>query len=649
MGRCATKKSRIEPQDWRPVGVAGLEEAAEAAVRSEKNSIVVAGPGSGKTELLAQRADYLLRTGICPDPKRILAISFKRDAAKNLRERVADRLPENLAERFDSWTYAAFDKQIVDRFRLAIPECWRPPTDYSIDFYEIGDRTASSIIQREASALGVGPAGYSQIKPIAWFREQFLQRLPVDPSDLAAGSLEDRIVVAAWRRYLSPKRPILSFGMISRLAELLVRANPQLLSALRSTYSHVFLDEFQDTTDLQYDFVRTSFHESKSILTAVGDTKQCIMTWAGALAGVTRQFADEYRAEPHLLRCNFRSEPELIAIIGSLAKQIEPYAVTPIHGLGKQHGEGECRVFEFADDEAEANAIAEVLTQTIEIDGISPRDVCVICRQQVSKYSDSLSTAMRARTAAVQVRDESQLQDLLSEPVVTILLDAFQVATSRTAQPVAWERLQKTLSQTTYGNTDKVVMRRNSLLSTTIEKLAVSLPGCEATGRGVGSQLLEVVKAFGVDAIKLNHEPYRQGDFFKKTLQDLATELLKRYGDKPTQSRDWTHVLSDLMGETSIPIMTIHKSKGLEYHTVVFLGLEDAAFGNLSDPDGEGNNFFVAMSRAKKRVLFTFAKNRFGRTQKRDKVEAFYGWLRVAGVPIEDGSKVKFSSRIWTY
>ncbi len=579
---------------------------------------------------------------------RVLIAPEARDAAKNLRERIAERLPEPFAERFDSWTYAAFDKQILDRFRLAIPECWRPPAGYSHDFYEINEKSAGRIVEKEASDLGIDAAEYTQVKPIAWMRECFLQKLPIDSSTMGAGTLEERIAVAAWKRYLSPKRPMLSFGMISRLAELLLRANPKLLSALRCTYSHVFLDEFQDTTDLQYDFVRTAFHGSHSILTAVGDTKQCIMTWAGALAGVTQQFADEYRAEPHILRCNFRSEPELIAIIGSLAKQIEPNAVTPIHGLGKQRGEGECRVFEFADDLAEAKALAEVLAQTIEVDGVSPRDVCVLCRKLVPKYSDKLSAAMHTRTDQVQVRDESQLQDLLSEPAVSMVLDAFQVATSLTSEPTAWERLQRNLSQTTYGNGKRHVSKRNRLLSTTIENLARSLPECQPTGNAIGKHVLEVINTFGMDAIKLSHEPYRQGDFFEKTVKDIVKELLYRYGNKSSQSLDWTSVLSDLTGETSIPMTTIHKSKELEYHTVVFLGLEDAAFGNLSDPEGEGNNFFVAMSRAKKRILFTFANHRFGGKQKRDKVDAFYSWLREAGVPIEDGSTVDFTSRIWS-
>ncbi|MEV0392925.1 UvrD-helicase domain-containing protein [Polymorphospora rubra] len=84
----------IPAADWRPSGVDDLEPAAWNALRDPGNAAVVAGPGAGKTEFLAQRATYLLQTGICPWPRRILAISFKRDAAANLGQRVAARVPE---------------------------------------------------------------------------------------------------------------------------------------------------------------------------------------------------------------------------------------------------------------------------------------------------------------------------------------------------------------------------------------------------------------------------------------------------------------------------------------------------------------------------------------------------------------------------
>ena len=91
----------IKPEDWQPSDRIRLEDAALRVVTSAGNNSVIAGPGAGKTELLAQRAFFLLQTGLCKPPQRILAISFKRDAAKTLKDRVTTRCTPEQARRFE--------------------------------------------------------------------------------------------------------------------------------------------------------------------------------------------------------------------------------------------------------------------------------------------------------------------------------------------------------------------------------------------------------------------------------------------------------------------------------------------------------------------------------------------------------------------
>src|SRR5262245_4322223 len=128
----ALLRRRIDPKDWQPVGIDELEPNALDVVRSTDNRSVIAGPGSGKTELLAQRACYLLQCGVAPVPQRILAISFKRDAAFNLAARVRARTHPELSHRFDSFTFDAFSKGLLDRFGQALPKAWRPTPNYEI-------------------------------------------------------------------------------------------------------------------------------------------------------------------------------------------------------------------------------------------------------------------------------------------------------------------------------------------------------------------------------------------------------------------------------------------------------------------------------------------------------------------------------------
>ena len=105
----------ISSEQWLPADGLTLEpNAMKAAKEQEKCLALTAGPGAGKTEMLAQRADFLFRTGTCRYPKRILAISFKVDASTNLKERVKRRCGSELASRFDSYTFHAFAKRIID-------------------------------------------------------------------------------------------------------------------------------------------------------------------------------------------------------------------------------------------------------------------------------------------------------------------------------------------------------------------------------------------------------------------------------------------------------------------------------------------------------------------------------------------------------
>src|SRR5690606_6275025 len=123
---------KIAKESWIPADGMQLEANAISIASTSGNHLVVAGPGAGKTELLAQKASYLLQTNTCSFPHRILAISFKRDAAFNLKERVRLRCGEELSRRFDSLTFDSFAKHIFDRFRQALPNKYKLTGDYDV-------------------------------------------------------------------------------------------------------------------------------------------------------------------------------------------------------------------------------------------------------------------------------------------------------------------------------------------------------------------------------------------------------------------------------------------------------------------------------------------------------------------------------------
>ena len=286
------KRNWIGKEDWCPAAGFRLEVEAMDTVINDKNTLVVAGPGAGKTELLAQRACFLLETNTCRYPKKILAISFKKDAADNLKERVELRCGKELASRFESKTYDAFAKEIVDRFKNSLDESYRPSNNYNI--------AENSDVRRAFEIAGLSFRGNQTDFNRAYGNKLSINKLPLHTDFI------DKIFIDAWNVLLKGNKDnnfesSLTFEMISRLAEYLIRTNRYIKKAIEMTYSHVFLDEFQDTTSIQYDLVKACFFKTETIITAVGDGKQRIMLWAGARKSIFEDFQNDFLSQKRTL------------------------------------------------------------------------------------------------------------------------------------------------------------------------------------------------------------------------------------------------------------------------------------------------------------------------------------------------------------
>lgn len=624
--------------DWQPRGLtSSMAPEALHGVRSLQSTLVMAGPGAGKTELLAQRASFLLETGTCPAPQRILAISFKRDAAHNLRERVHRRCGPKLAERFDSYTFDGWGKGLVDRFRLALPLAFRPTADYEIAFSLLEEHPLRDRLRAGCSAAGVSRArieGASKAQ-----LERFVSTYALGHALHSAASTLDQPLLALahhfWQTTLhTGTRSKLEFSMISALAQLLLHTNCLLALALRNTYGFVFLDEFQDTTALQYQLLRVAFHGSSAILTAVGDTKQRIMLWAGASPQVFEQFSADFGAQLVRLAVNYRSAPRLVAIQQHLINALDRHSPQVQPATTWEAHEGECRVLSYPDNHAEATDLAQLIRDWLIQDGIRPSEVCVIVRRQTAEYTRPLQRALNALGVHSQVQDA--VQDLRTEPLALLVIDAFRWCTVAQA-PKNWQALLSRYLRARGVEDVHLSAHKARRISEELTRFLTQLRPrvlASTTPADVESLVRELLGFLGEASFCLTHEQYRQSAFLHKTITGCALQLtLAR-----NKHADWTAALDEFTGIHALPMMTIHKSKGLEYHTVVFLGLEDYPFFGIgTGTDEEECNFFVAFSRAKKRVVFTHCATRFngqgvGAPQSRTAVDGLFQLLSVAGV-----------------
>jgi superfamily I DNA/RNA helicase len=146
--------------------------------------------------------------------------------------------------------------------------------------------------------------------------------------------------------------------MPGRLAELLLRVNPMVGEALRLTYSHLFMDEFQDTTQVQYDLVNTIFLGSRTVITAVGDNKQQIMRWAMAMDDPFSSYEADFQARRTPLFNNYRSSPDLVRIQHVLAQALDKRAVLPVSQTKTTISGDSCAIWDVSTPQHEAELLA---------------------------------------------------------------------------------------------------------------------------------------------------------------------------------------------------------------------------------------------------------------------------------------------------
>ena len=258
------------------------------------------------------------------------------------------------------------------------------------------------------------------------------------------------------------------------------------------------------------------------------------------------------------------------------------------------------------DEQYEAKAISADIIQKIS-DGLQPNDICILCKQLPDNYSRFIIEELHKN--GIRARIENEYQDLIKEPIIDLVLNFVSCAINR-KQPQKWESVISAVMDLycNYGGEaghsfdiiqDRIYHKLGDI------RLLIKSGSYDSNPQPVISSIRELLDDCH---IKGAFPAYRQGTYLDDLINhftDLFTqELVIALGD-------WELAINNFSGAFSIPIMTIHKSKGLEYTAVYFVGLEDSAFWNFKNqPEEDRCAFFVALSRAKKAVTFTFCNKR---------------------------------------
>ena len=590
--------SRVSKADWQPQGVEGLEDNAWKALRESEHSVLVtAGAGAGKTEFLAQKATYLLQTGICPNPKRILAISFKKDAAKNLAERVAKRCPKEQARRFYSMTFDAFTKGLWDRFRSALPAPYNSPRPYKIVIPSRNDY--EDFLNR------LGPS-FNSLSPNL-FTETLARGGNISVNQ-SYNSLMRRALLLYWKeQFFAQPEILVSFLMLNRLVKLLLKSNPYICKALQVTYPFVFLDEFQDTTYAQYDLLQTAFADRLAVFTAVGDDKQRIMGWAGAMSDAFSRFESDFSATRVSLLSNWRSHEDLVHIQHRIARLIDS-SVAQVQAKGVRTVEGSvAAIWQFPTPESESTYLAQWIKHEIDSQHIRAHDVAILVRKQAVQVEQAIASAFKQQGIRVRNVDRSvgevKIQDLIGEDLTAIFIPLLRLgATERS--PKDWEKTLTNLQmlERVDPSDERTQGRLQEKLAHFVGQLRVELrqhPPAAHSAEDISKKLFQFITP---STLQQGIPSYQRKADFERVRASFVMFLKEcaEYGS------DWSQTLDEFEGLDQVPLMTVHKSKGLEFHTMIFYGLDNKTWWSLRpDKHEELNAFFVAFTRAKQRAFFS--------------------------------------------
>lgn len=615
--------------------LAGLNDEQKEAVETlEGPLLVLAGAGSGKTRVVTFRIANLLENGILPG--KILGVTFTNKAANEMKERVRKITESNV-------TICTFHSLGVRVLRESIHAL-----GYSTDFTIYDEEDALKLLRNCLDELHIKD---KKLEPKTF--KGMISRAKnslLAPEEVVAeaGSAQpaDKHFPAVYSRYQSYLKQYnaVDFDDLLYLTVKLFREHPSVLEYYQDRWSHLLIDEYQDTNQAQYQIVKLLVTKSGNVC-AVGDPDQSIYSWRGANIQNILNFENDFPgARVIRLERNYRSRSNILdaanTVIGYNHNRYEK-------NLWSDLGPGErIKLFACATEKEEAQFVAQHIRSYREKLQIPYKDMAVFYRTnaQSRALEDRL---LFQRIPYVIVGGLSFYQRREIKDILAFLRMAHSgsdfISFSRTIN----------IPKRGVGGTTLEKVRAGALQEgMTILDYCRSLIGGEAllhplklTARqkqGLGDYLTIIrelrrisrecsLKELVTSAIEysgylghLQEDPDTYDDR-KQNLDELIVKAMEweALSERPTLSGfleelSLKSTLDETQGEEDrINLMTIHNGKGLEYTLVFLVGMEEELFphansrGSASAVEEERRLCYVGMTRAKEYLYLTRARMRY--------------------------------------
>jgi DNA helicase II / ATP-dependent DNA helicase PcrA len=595
-------------------------EQKEAVVTIEGPLLVLAGAGSGKTRVITHRIIHLIESGVAP--QNILAVTFTNKAAKEMRERV-----HALVDRFAPAARALKDGMpTISTFHALGVRMLREHHD-AVGLrksFTIFDRSDSNrAIKKALEAAGYDPKQFEPrriLSMISRAKGDAMTRLEF--SD-AARSYPEQVTAEVWEHYESILRTeqALDFDDLLLKTLTMLKSHPPILSLYQDRFRYMHIDEYQDTNRVQYEIARLLAGEHAN-LCVVGDVDQNIYSWRGADIRNILQFERHFPgAKIVMLEENYRSTQTIITASNDI---IEKNINRPKKNVFTKNEPGELiSLYTAMTGEDEAEHIALTAKNLIRA-GTPASNIAVLYRTNFqSRVLEEAFINMSVPYQLLGTRffERKEVKDVLSylryaiNPESVSDLARIINEPGRGVGKITVLKLVEGRREEVKGKALEGVLQFEAIIKDIREKLIdaplaetikfiLSRTGIEAALKEEGEEgeeRLENLRELVTIATRYTEE--RGSDAIERLLEDAALE-----GDQDE--------LKKKEEQDAVRLMTIHSAKGLEFTYVFISGLEEGLFPHerlseeKTDTEEERRLFYVALTRAEKKVFLSFAHMR---------------------------------------
>ncbi len=604
----------------------------EAVCAGEGPILVLAGPGSGKTRVLTHRIAYLVEE-MDVRAWHIMAVTFTNKAAREMENRVLALLEGS--EKLDGLSIGTFHAICA---RILRREAEHTPFTRDYLIYDTADQLA--VAKLVVNELNLDEKKYNPRAMLSLISDA--KNELIGPADFPAPDYRGEIVRRIYTRYDEILRAnnARDFDDLLTHTVWLFREHPDVLERYQARFSHILVDEFQDTNMAQYALVKLLAGERRNLF-AVGDPDQSIYAFRGADYRNVQRFREDFpEAQMILLEQNYRSHQ---AILDAATGVIDRNPGRVPKALFSETKDGPLlQLKEAYNEDEEAQFVVNTIAELVASGAYNPGDFAVMYR--TNAQSRAIEDAfLRAQLpyrlvgatrfyARREVKDAMAYLRLIHNPDDSVSLQRVINVPPRgigqkTLQELEqWAHregispghallllLDETVEAGMDGRTRAALTRFAALLAGWIEQRSKLSPA---------DLLTTVLKETGY----LNYldDGTEEGLSRAENVLELRTVAASYEGLDLTTFLEEVSLVSDVDtrdDETQAPsLLTLHAAKGLEFPVVFIVGLEEGVLPHIramEDPSQmqeERRLMYVGITRAKDRLylLYAFRRSLFG-------------------------------------